>query len=199
MTTLRKLRPRPTFRAPAYVPVEGPRPDASKIVAAQKRARPVPTLPDAPILPRQWLSLAAAGVLLILAMIALATYGVPQRPTALAITPSAIATNVPAALAVPTSTPVRLEPTAAPTAAPEPVQPATEEPAIGRGLTIDVAPPAPTPAPTYLEVVAAQAPHSPRGGLCGPNGGDCAPGVPVGIDSSQYIANVARQAPHKVR
>jgi hypothetical protein len=35
--------------------------------------------------------------------------------------------------------------------------------------------------------------------LCGPTGGDCAPGVPAGIDNNQYIANVGAQAPHKVR
>lgn len=114
MTRIRKPRPRPILRAAAYVPVEGPRPNASQLAAAKHRAQPgrpthdtepiAPLKRAASIPPRQWLPLAGAGVLIILAMIALATYGTPQQPTALAITsqPTAAPTALPA---VPTPTP----------------------------------------------------------------------------------------------
>lgn len=74
----------------------------------------------------------------------------------------------------------------------------------GQGLTLSQGAPdattaVETTAASYLAHVGAQAPHSPRGGLCGPTGGDCAPGVPGSIDNNQYIANVGVQAPHKIR
>lgn len=83
------------------------------------------------------------------------------------------------------------------------LMPPTPVPQIGRGMTIYRPGATPTPppavAPSYIENVGAQVRHSPRGGLCGPTGGDCAPGVPFGVDGSQYLANVGQQVPHKVR
>lgn len=52
------------------------------------------------------------------------------------------------------------------------------------------------PAPSYLGHVGAQAPHSPRGGLCGPTSGDCAP-VPTAAPDMLVV--IGQQAPHKVR
>lgn len=52
------------------------------------------------------------------------------------------------------------------------------------------------PAPSYIDHVGAQSPHSPRGGLCGPTGGDCAP-VPTAAPDMLVV--IGQQAPHKVR
>lgn len=168
-----------------------PRPDASQRVAAKRRARPAQAAPATPPIP--WMPIGVVGCIVVLAIIFTRLPSVP--------TPRPLATSAPAARSAPTSTPVRVEPTQEPTAPPiateTPAQAVQEPPQIGRGLTIDDA--ASSAAPTYLDNVAAQAAHSPRGGYCGPTGGDCAPGVPVGVDSSQYLANVAKQAPHAVR
>jgi hypothetical protein len=50
--------------------------------------------------------------------------------------------------------------------------------------------------PSYIANVGQQAPHVPRGGLCGPTSGDCAP-VPTAAPDMLTI--IGQQAPHKVR
>jgi hypothetical protein len=52
------------------------------------------------------------------------------------------------------------------------------------------------PEPSYIANVGQQAPHSPRGGLCGPTSGDCAP-VPTAAPDMLII--IGQQTPHKVR
>lgn len=120
MNRLRKPRPRPILRAattppaPDFATEYAPRADASQRVAAKQRAKAAPIAPlptvriaaDAPILSRQYLSIAAGALLLVLAMIGLATYGVPQaRPLQITPTPTMAATAAPApaALSAPTA------------------------------------------------------------------------------------------------
>jgi hypothetical protein len=190
------------YETPAIADEYAPRPKASQIAAAAHRAGDTePLTPIAPA-PASRLPLAIGAVVLVLAMLAMATWQLsrPMQPMAIqpAAVPIAAPTSAPAPTAAPTSAPA---PTAAPTSAPAPTT-AQAEPPAGRGLA---SPPAPTdpppadPSNQYIANVGAQAPHSPRGGLCGPTGGDCAPGVPAGLDNSVYIANVGAQAPHKVR
>jgi hypothetical protein len=50
--------------------------------------------------------------------------------------------------------------------------------------------------PSYIANVGQQAPHVPRGGLCGPTGGDCAP-VPTAAPDMLIV--IGQQTPHKVR
>lgn len=75
-------------------------------------------------------------------------------------------------------------------------------PQTGQGMTLDqdstvnAAETTATPAPSYIDTVGAQAPHSPRGGLCGPTGGDCAP-VPTAAPDMLVV--IGQQAPHKIR
>lgn len=115
--TTRKIRPRP--RRSAYVPISEPRPDASKIVAAKQRAQPgrpahdtepiTPLRSDAPILRRQLLvPIGVVGCVLVAAILFTRLPSV-SAPTALAITPSIVPTNLPAALSVPTATPEAVE------------------------------------------------------------------------------------------
>jgi hypothetical protein len=185
-----------------------PRPKASQAVAAQKRARQTADQPsnDAPIRP-QHLPLATCAGVIILAMIGMASYQLVSGPTALQLpastqAPAQVFERAPTALQEAPSATIAPEPTSAipPPATAAPVEP---PPQTGQGMTVDVwipePTPAPPPAPSYVENVGQQAKHSPRGGLCGPTGGDCAPGVPFGIDNSQYIQNVGTQKPHKVR
>ena len=144
------------------------------------------------------LAIAISGCVLAGLVILISSFGgsrpIPTQPT------SAPASVFTPPTPVPTRVPT-LEPTIAPTAAPAPTPPPAVEPPpqTGQGLTLMQDVVLPEAAPSYVENVGAQAEHSPRGGLCGPTGGDCAPGVPFGIDSSQYIANVGAQSPHKVR
>lgn len=191
-----------------------PDPRASQRVAAQKRRRTdddqssVTTV--RPYLP---IGLLAVAALLIGSL----SYGLSRqapRPLQIGSTAPARAFGIDPKLGDVASPALRTatEAPRPPTFTPMPTAPfvaAPEiEPQTGRGLTIDTiidatatpAPaPEPPPAPSYIDNVGAQAEHSPRGGLCGPTGGDCAPGVPFGVDGSQYIQNVGQQAPHKVR
>jgi hypothetical protein len=189
------------YETPAIADEYAPRPKASQIAAAARRAGDIePLTPIATVrnpAPANYLPIAAGAIVLGLAMIGMITWQLsrPMRP--LAIEP----TSAPAPTAAPTSTPA---PTAAPTSTPAPTAAPTSTPApapapVGRGMPADQVPADQVPAGDYIANVGAQAPHSPRGGLCGPTGGDCAPGVPYGLDNSQYIANVGAQAPHKVR
>lgn len=140
--------------------------------------------------------------------------------TAPTVQPTAVATNVPTTrAAAPTkppapqssSTPVPTPPTT-PSVAPEPAQRvlgALQEPLpqTGRGLGVEpaaVATPAPPaaapPAPTYLEVVAEQAPHSPRGdGKPGPSGAGSGDWAIVPTLAPEQLQVVQQQKPHKVR
>lgn len=191
-----------------------PRPKASQTVAAAKRAAQ-PADPDelpltiapAPLTRQHWL-LASLGVLAVVGVLGLAVsqLSMPARPLQVTPAPTMAATDAPAQVVDTAPTPAPA-PTTAPTVtiALTATTVPTEAPPVGRGLTLeqeqptDPPPPEPTAAPSYLDNVGAQAPHSPRGGLCGPTSGDCAPGVPAGIDNNLYIANVGAQAPHKVR
>lgn len=185
-----------------------PRPRASQAVAAAHRAAADAPDPIAPAT-RPALPFGIGAAILIVLMIGMATWQLSvgtARP--LAIPPAATTRSAfsapPTAAPAPTAAP---PPTAAPTAPPVPTEGPQNAPQTGRGMTFaptaapEAAPAAepPAAAPSYLDNVGAQAPHSPRGGLCGPASGDCAPGVPYGLENSQYIANVGAQAPHKVR
>lgn len=112
-----------------------PRPDASKLTAAKRRARPAQAETTPPI---PWMPIGVVGCIVLLAIIFTRLPSVP--------TPKPLPTVAPAALSAPTSTPVRVqateEPTAAPIATQEPAQQATGDD-TGRGLTLyqdDVAP-----------------------------------------------------------
>jgi hypothetical protein len=176
-----------------------PRPRAPQDTAARKRARAEadPTPATTRSLPMLLFPIALVAFALLGGML---MYGLSQPMRPLTIAPTAVPTQAfdSARVATFPATPAP-RPTIAPTALPTPAELATAAPVTltGRGLTIDVV--EPTAAPSYIDNVGAQAPHSPRGGLCGPTGGDCAPGVPAGIDNNQYIANVGAQAPHRVR
>ena len=213
------------YESPAIADASAPRRNASQLAAAKHRDRITePLTPLAPVrnpIPANYLPLAIGALVLVLAMIGMVTWQLshPLRPMAIQTAPTAAPTYAPTAAptyaptAAPTYAPTAA-PTYAPTAAPAapaaaPAEHLPEQP-VGRGLTLaDTPEPADTPElaavfvptaePAMLEIIGAQAEHSPRGGLCGPTSGDCAPGVPAGIDSSQYIANVGAQAPHKVR
>lgn len=179
-----------------------PRPDASKQVAAAKRARQQPDQDEQPararvtLTPRQLQVILGIGAVLFVGALALmGSWSRPLPPAAPTTQPteelralSAPPTPRPA----PTSAP---QPTIAPTAIPAPVAPALAVPAqSGRGL--GQAPPV-EQQPTYLEVVAAQAPHSPRGdGQRGPSGGDWVAVPPISEAQAEVIR---QQAPHKVR
>jgi len=186
-----------------YEEISKPRPRASQEVAKAKRDRRTDDAPTV-AMPRdvaQMLPVAVAVVLIGAVIVAL-TYSVTRpAPMPLAIpteaparTPSAPPTTLPA----PTSAPI---PTIAPTDPPVPTE-AVLAPMTGRGNGPEVAapvvePPAPAAAPSYVENVGAQAPHSPRGdGKPGPSGGDW---VAVPTISAEQAAIIGAQKPHKVR
>lgn len=177
-----------------------PRPKASQAVAAAKRAQQH----DAPSVPPSStphaVPLGIGALVIIALMIGMASYQLSRSgPRPLALTPQpttgaptaapAVFAAPPTAAPVPTSAPL---PTIAPSpAATQPAQPAQ----IGRGP--GVPPAAPTAAPAYLEVVAAQAPHSPRGdGQPGPSGGEWVAVQPISEAQGEIIR---QQVPHTVR
>jgi hypothetical protein len=185
-----------------------PRSKASQAVAAAHRAQNHDTEPITPLTAPKHAQLLVAiiGVLSIIGVLALAIsqHGAVPSPTPLRLVPTAAPAK--SLLAAPTAAPAPSAaptPTIAPTASPKPTALPTAAPQTGQGLTLVEQPAVeveqPVAAPSYIDNVGAQAEHSPRGGLCGPTSGDCAPGVPYGLDNSQYIANVGAQVPHKVR
>lgn len=180
-----------------------PRPDASKLAAAKHRERP--TKPPAQAAPNRLLAGAVAAVLLA-ALAIIASQGVSQ-PRPLAATPAPTAdqptparpTTPPAA---PTARVATIAPSSTPVLNPAPVA-APVVPQTGRGLGMPpTAPLTPDPpvAPTYLEVVAAQAPHSPRGnGQPGPSGAGSGDWAIVPTLAPEQLQVVQQQKPHKVR
>jgi hypothetical protein len=208
------------YEDPATDPY-APDPRASQKLAAKKRAAAAtpgrPTHETEPITPlqlsRRYVPFGVGAAVLILLMIGMASWQLghtPAKPLQIETAPPTASGSGVAVFAAPTSTPVltqipRATPIAPQNGAGEATGASEEGSQTGRGMTVDLVaatltpePPA-EPTPSYIDNVGAQAPHSPRGGLCGPTGGDCAPAVPYGIDNSQYIANVGEQVPHKVR
>ena len=180
-----------------------PRPDASQRAAAQHReTEPPPHVAQRQSAPP--LVLTAALAVLIVALLIVASYQLSGgRPKALQVTPqptigqpteapyNALSASQTRATPVPTPIPA-LAPTAAPTAFSAPPQ-------TGRGLgvveqqsVVDARP------PTYIEVVAEQAPHCIRDcdGQPGVAGGEW---VAVPTLAPEQLRVVADQAPHKVR
>lgn len=185
-----------------------PRPNASQEVARAKRARgdsePSATAKVREV-PRQWVVAALFGGFSLFVLALSWQLSQPARPLALTPVPTQAPTESASSLSVKRAQEGPQE-TISATIAPSrviisapPAEAVPAAPQTGRGLGAVATPEPPPAAPSYIENVGAQVRHSPRGGLCGPTGGDCAPGVPYGLDNSQYIANVGAQAPHKVR
>ncbi len=171
-----------------------PRPKASQAVARAKRENASDDAPT-PVKRDYTLLATAVGLLSLVGVLVLAFVQPAPRPLVLE-QPTTVSAQ-------------KVAPTPAPTFAPEPTPipapvvlfiVAPDVPAqTGRGLTIDEAipTPEPSPAPSYIENVGAQAEHSPRGdGQPGPNGGDWAL-VPTAEPA--YLVVVGAQQPHKVR
>ena len=185
-----------------------PRPDASKRAAAQHRARETEPLTAVEVRrSAPPLLLAAATAVLLVALLIVATYQLSGgRPMPLQLAPSATTQptdvsrvlSIPVQPTAPTSTPVLALP-----ATPAPIAPqngAGDVPGVfqeaaaqsGRGLgVVEAAAP-----PTYIEVVAAQAPHVIRGGVTGPCDGACAAVPTLAPEQAEVIR---QQVEHKVR
>lgn len=178
-----------------------PRPNASQIYGAKRRETTEQPATRQPFIADRQFAITAAAGLVVVALIVMATIQLSGQPRPLQVTPEPTEAQARAFLAAPTRPPAPPTATIRPTTPPAtaalvaaPVAP----PQTGRGLGVVESVPVVEAQPTYIEVVAEQAPHCVRGcdGQPGPSGGDWV-AVPTIVPAQAEV--ILKQAPHKVR